>query len=202
MILLPFLISNVIVALVWFWLLDSQIGLVNGFIEAIGFDKIPFFGEPNVGDPDHRGGQRLAAHGIHRAADLRRAADDPRSRVRGGVDRRRHRVRSRSGGSRCRCCGRCWRWCWSITVVGSFQIFDTVAVTTKGGPGNASRVIQFYIYDQAFGQSNFGYASAISVILFLILIVVALCSSGCCAAATRTWPEEATHDGNRHRPPR
>ena len=60
-----------------------------------------------------------------------------------------------------------------VTVVGSFQIFDTVAVTTHGGPGNASRVIQLYIYDQAFGQSNFGYASAISVILFLILIVVA-----------------------------
>ena len=45
LILLPFLISNVIAALVWFWLLDYQIGLVNGFIAAIGFDKIPFFGD-------------------------------------------------------------------------------------------------------------------------------------------------------------
>ena len=45
LILLPFLISNVIAALVWFWLLDYQIGLVNGFISAIGFDKIPFFGD-------------------------------------------------------------------------------------------------------------------------------------------------------------
>ena len=60
-----------------------------------------------------------------------------------------------------------------VTVIGSFQIFDTVAVTTKGGPGNASRVIQLYIYDQAFGRSDFGYASAISVVLFVILVVVA-----------------------------
>ena len=36
-----------------------------------------------------------------------------------------------------------------ITVTGSFQIFDTVAVTTKGGPVNATRVIQFYIYQKA-----------------------------------------------------
>ena len=60
------------------------------------------------------------------------------------------------------------------SMVGSFQVFDVVAVTSKGGPGNASRVIQLYIYDQAFGQSHFGYASAISVVLFLILIVIAV----------------------------
>jgi len=61
-----------------------------------------------------------------------------------------------------------------VTMIGSFQIFDTVAVTSKGGPGNSSRVIQLYIYEQAFGQNHFGYASAISVVLFLILIVVAV----------------------------
>ena len=79
-----------------------------------------------------------------------------------------------SGGSPCRCCGRCSTLVLITTMVGSFQVFDIVAVTSKGGPGNASRVIQLYIYDQAFGQSNFGYASAISVVLFLILIVVAV----------------------------
>ena len=65
LILLPFLISNVIAALVWFWLLDYQIGLVNGFIAAIGFDKIPFFGDAALGDSDHCHGQCLAAYGLH-----------------------------------------------------------------------------------------------------------------------------------------
>ena len=60
-----------------------------------------------------------------------------------------------------------------VTVIGSFQVFDTVAVTTKGGPVNATRVIQYYIYEQAFARADFGYACAFSVILFLILIVVA-----------------------------
>ena len=61
-----------------------------------------------------------------------------------------------------------------ITVTGSFQVFDTVAVTTKGGPGNASRVMQYYIYQKGFAEGQFGYASALSVILFIILATVAL----------------------------
>ena len=61
-----------------------------------------------------------------------------------------------------------------VTVTGSFQIFDTVAVTTGGGPVNATRVIYLYIYDLAFSQLDFGYASALSVVLFAVLLVVAL----------------------------
>ena len=61
-----------------------------------------------------------------------------------------------------------------ITVTGSFQIFDTVSVTTRGGPGNASRVIQYYIIQKGFGEGQFGYASAISFVLFVILAIVAL----------------------------
>src|SRR6478736_3180764 len=50
-ILLPFLISNVIAALVWLWLLDYQIGIVNQFIDWIGLDRIPFFGGENWAIP-------------------------------------------------------------------------------------------------------------------------------------------------------
>ena len=58
------------------------------------------------------------------------------------------------------------------TVIGSFQIFDTIAITTKGGPVNATRVIYWYIYEFAFGRFQMGYATAVAVILFLILIAV------------------------------
>jgi multiple sugar transport system permease protein len=60
-----------------------------------------------------------------------------------------------------------------ITVTGSFQVFDTVAVTTRGGPVNVTRVLQYYIYQKGFAEGQFGYASAISVVLFLILAVMA-----------------------------
>jgi multiple sugar transport system permease protein len=60
-----------------------------------------------------------------------------------------------------------------LTVTGSFQVFDTVAVTTRGGPVNVTRVIQYYIYQKAFGEGQFGYASALSVILFVIVGILA-----------------------------
>jgi multiple sugar transport system permease protein len=60
------------------------------------------------------------------------------------------------------------------SVVGSFQIYDTIAVTTAGGPVDATRVIYWFIYEQAFQRFNFGYASAASIILFVILVVVSL----------------------------
>ena len=60
------------------------------------------------------------------------------------------------------------------SVIGSFQIFDTIAITTKGGPVNATKVINWYIYEQAFSRFNMGYATALSIVLFLILILISL----------------------------
>ena len=57
-------------------------------------------------------------------------------------------------------------------LIGSFQVFDTVSVTTQGGPVNATRVLQYYIYDLAFGRFQFGYASAIAVGLLIILAAI------------------------------
>ena len=61
-----------------------------------------------------------------------------------------------------------------VTMIGSFQIFDTVAVTTQGGPINATRVIYYYIYERAFTRFDFGYASAMALVLFAILALVSL----------------------------
>jgi multiple sugar transport system permease protein len=58
-----------------------------------------------------------------------------------------------------------------VTVTGAFQVFDTVAVTTAGGPVNATRVINYYIYDVAFSRGEFGYGSAMAMALFAVLAV-------------------------------
>lgn len=60
------------------------------------------------------------------------------------------------------------------SVIGSFQIFDTVAVTTQGGPIAATKVINYLIFEYAFERNDMGLATAVSVLLFLILIVVSL----------------------------
>lgn len=172
-ILMPYLIAPVVVALLWFWMLDTQLGIVNQFLDWIGIGKIAWFGNSALVIPTialvnvwkYMGytalliyaGLQTIPPSLYEAAELDGASP--------------------------------WASFRRITlpllrpvlvlvlitsIVGSFQVFDTVAVTSQGGPGNASRVIQLYIYEKAFGQNLFGYASALSVILFIILVVVAV----------------------------
>lgn len=61
-----------------------------------------------------------------------------------------------------------------ISLIGAFQIFDNVYVLTAGGPGDASRVIAMYVYEMAFKGFEMGYASAVSMTLFLVLIILTL----------------------------
>jgi multiple sugar transport system permease protein len=170
--LLPYLMSNVIAALLWFWMLDYQIGVVNQFIEWSGLPRVAFFGSEEWAIPTQAlintwrhmgytallifaGLQAIPGH-VYEVAKLDGASPFQTFRKITIPLLRPVLV-----------------MVLVVTVIGSFQVFDTVAVTTQGGPVNATRVIQYYIYQRAFTESDFGYGSAIAVILFLILALVA-----------------------------
>lgn len=171
LVLTPYLVSNVVTALVFLWILDTQLGIGNHMLASIGLDRIPFFNQESTVIPTialinvwrHMGytalllfaGLQMIPNTVYEAAKVDGASE--------------------------------WRMFWRITmpllrpilalvlimtIIGSFQVFDTVAVTTAGGPVNASRVLQLYIYDMAFGRFQFGYASALSVALLVILLTV------------------------------
>ncbi len=57
-------------------------------------------------------------------------------------------------------------------TINALQLFDEVYLSTQGGPLNATTVLVYYLYEQAFVNFNFGYASAIAYFLFLIILVV------------------------------
>lgn len=59
-------------------------------------------------------------------------------------------------------------------VVASFQVFDMVFALTGGGPQHRTEVIASLIYHEAFVSSRLGRASAVAVILFLLLVVITL----------------------------
>jgi multiple sugar transport system permease protein len=61
-----------------------------------------------------------------------------------------------------------------LTIVGSLEVFAQIAVLTGGGPGNSTTVLVYYLYQQAFRFNDFGYASAIAVLLFFIVLVLTL----------------------------
>jgi multiple sugar transport system permease protein len=173
LLLLPYLVANVVVALLWYSMLDAQLGVVNAMLGWVGVDPVAFFGDTTTAIPTialvnvwrHMGytalllfaGLQAIPNSVYEAAAID-GATELRTFRRITLPLLRPVI----------------ALVLVLTVIGSFQIFDTVAVTTKGGPINATRVIYFYIYEKAFQQFNFGYAAALYVILFAILAGVAV----------------------------
>jgi multiple sugar transport system permease protein len=173
LIILPWLMPPVVVGLIWLWLLDPNLGIVNAALQALGLPMIAFFGLPQWAMPtiaminiwEYVGytallifaGLQSIPGSVYEAASIDGASEN--------------------------------QMFWKVTVpllrpvlvfvivtsvIGSFQIFDTIAITTKGGPVNATQVMNYYIYEQAFSRFNMGYATALSMVLFLILIFVSM----------------------------
>lgn len=82
-----------------------------------------------------------------------------------------------------------WRSFWAITVpmiaptillasilttIGSLEVFAPVQLLTGGGPGDATNVLPYFLYRTAFVSQQFGYASAIGVALFVIILGLTL----------------------------
>lgn len=61
-----------------------------------------------------------------------------------------------------------------VTMIGSMRVFDTIRLMTDGGPEGTTMVLVYYIYHQAFKMFNTGYASALAVILFLIVLALTI----------------------------
>ena len=170
---LPWLIPSVVVALLWFWLLDPTLGLINQILGIFGIPRQPFVGSVAEAMPSIAG-VNIWRHAGYNAllifAGLQTIPKDVYEA--GAID----------GATET-------RMFWSITipllrpvlvfvlvttVIGSFQIFDTIAIMTSGGPVNATRVIYWYIYEYAFQRFQMGYATAVAVVLFLILITITI----------------------------
>ena len=57
-----------------------------------------------------------------------------------------------------------------LRLMDSLKTFDQIYVTTQGGPGIASQTLNLYIFEPAFQYLNFGYASALLVVLFFVIL--------------------------------
>lgn len=61
-----------------------------------------------------------------------------------------------------------------MLITATFKSYDIMYITTQGGPGEATKVLAYHIYNSAFVSGKFGYASAIAMVLFVIIICVTL----------------------------
>ncbi len=173
LLILPYLLPPVVVGLIWLWMLNPLLGIVNGVIKSLGIPAQPFLGSVGQALPTIAGmniWEYMGFNGILFYAGLQT------------IPTSLYEAAQLDGAGE-------WRMFWRITlpllrpvtafvvitsVIGSFQVFDTIAVTTVGGPVNATRVIVWYIFEQAFRQFKMGYGAALATVLFVVLGIVAL----------------------------
>jgi raffinose/stachyose/melibiose transport system permease protein len=170
----PYVIAEVITAIVWSLILQPN-GLAEHFLTAIGLEDAY---QPWLADPD----TVLSAlffiitwkyfgfHMILLLAGLQGIPDELEEAA--AID-----GASRWQGIRyviLPLLGPTIRVSVFLSIIGALQLFDLVWVTTRGGPVNASNTMAVYMFDRGFVRFQFGYGSAVAVILFLICFVLAL----------------------------
>jgi len=61
-----------------------------------------------------------------------------------------------------------------LSMIGSLKVFDIIFIMTQGGPGRATESLTTYIFSRAFGGNRFGYATAVAVVMFVIILVLSI----------------------------
>ena len=169
LLLLPWLVPNVAIALIWGWLLDSNIGYVTHLLSYVGIDGVTFY-NAHAAMPIVAGINIWAYTGytalLLYAGMLQIPGELYESAALDGAGET--------------------RMFFSITLpllrpvlvlvlvmglIGSFQIFDTVQIGYAGHPIPAVRVIYYYIYQQGFTFLKMGYASAVAMLLVVVLAI-------------------------------
>jgi len=64
-----------------------------------------------------------------------------------------------------------------LLIINAMQVFDQAYVLTQGGPGNSTITMVYYIYNQGFGDLKMGYASAMSFVLAVIILIFSILSN-------------------------
>ncbi|QEN08306.1 sugar ABC transporter permease [Oceanispirochaeta crateris] len=62
----------------------------------------------------------------------------------------------------------------TVLFINTLQIFDEPFFLTNGGPGDASRTVNLFIYEVAFRRFDLGYSSALAVLLFLVILIISV----------------------------
>ena len=167
----PVLLSPVVVALIWKWILQHQFGVLNAMLVGIGLEKIPFLLQANWARFWVVLVSVWAQMGFFTLILLAGLQSIPSSL---------YEASSIDGANT-------WQSFFKITLpllmptmvvvlvlalIRAVQVFDQVFVLTNGGPGTATLYIVQYIYRTGFDQQRFGLASAASLVLAVVLMAL------------------------------
>jgi ABC-type sugar transport system permease subunit len=171
LVILPFLISGVVAALVWQWMLDPELGIVNLVLKTVTGHTVLFLGSSTWVIPSIAFisvWKSMGYNAILIFAGLRTIPGEiyEAARIDGAGEIRMFRKLTLP------LLRPIMAMVVILTVIGAFQVFDIVAVTTNGQPANASNVLPLYIYTTGFSEFDFGYAVTMSMALFVMLLAI------------------------------
>ncbi|PMN72571.1 carbohydrate ABC transporter permease [Enterovibrio norvegicus] len=164
----PFVISQVVVGLVFAWFYDPSFGLLTQIMVGMGFDPVSI-----LADED------LVTYGIIAAGLWPQVAYCMILYLTGlnNLDPEQLEAARLDG-------ARSWKMMWYVvvpqlkpatfiavvvTVIGALRSFDLVATMTAGGPWGSSTVLAYMMYEESIFNYRMGYGAAVAVVLFLIM---------------------------------
>lgn len=166
----PYILPMVSIAFVWMWIMDTDLGLLNYFLELFHIDKVMWLGDPEVAMYSlilvnvwkSAGYYTLiflsALQGI--PTYLYEAAELDNAKPAATFFKITLPMLSPT------------LFFLALTaIIGSFKVFETVNVMTSGGPLNSTTTLVYYIYQYGFQYYKIGYASAVGVILMVIVSI-------------------------------
>lgn len=170
---LPVLSSTVATATLWFWILNPKLGLLNGVLSIFGISGPAWLYDSKLAMISVVMMSLWAGFGTNMMIFLSGLK---------GVEGVLYEAAKVEGANR-------WQMFTRITlpsiskttflvstmlIISSFQVFDQAYVLTEGGPGNATMTLVYYIYNSGFNNLDMGYASSMSIILFIIIIIFSI----------------------------
>ncbi|MGQ9682602.1 MAG: carbohydrate ABC transporter permease [Anaerolineae bacterium] len=170
---LPVITSAVAASMIWLWIYNSQAGLLNQLLRALGLPRFAWLGDP-----------KLAMGSIIVMATWGGAGWSMVIYLAGlqGIPASLYEAAKIDGASG-------WQQLWRITLpllqpvtlfvvimgcISNLQMFSQAFVMTGGGPLNATMTVTFQIWNNAFKFMRLGYASAMSFLLFLVIFAASL----------------------------
>jgi multiple sugar transport system permease protein len=169
---LPYVLPISAVTLIWSYLLNPDRGLIAGFLGWFGLDGVAFLADPALAMPAIIATSIWWSVGFNMVLFAAGLQD---------IEPAYYEAASLDGAGY-------WQKFRHITLPGlshvtvlvtitqliaSFQIFGQVYIMTRGGPGNATKVLIQHVYETGFGNYQLGYAAALSVFLFVVMAAVA-----------------------------
>ncbi|MBA0053218.1 sugar ABC transporter permease [Streptomyces sp. AJS327] len=173
---LPVVTSWVVVALVWKWILNPNSGALNAVLGWFGVDGPGWWTDPDWAMPSVILASAWKDLGFVMVILLAGLQTIPASVYEAA------RVDGASAWQRFRhvtfpLLAPSTLFVVMISLINGFQVFDQVFVMTGGGPAGATTTVVSAVYDNSFRYGKIGYASALSWVLFVVILVVSLVQS-------------------------